>query len=333
MQEGPFRRGGRTGNRRGISPLLVAAVAVLGAVLSINWRWARVVIASAWFGLRGRLARYRRGIRRDIAYGAHPRHRLDVYVPPGAEDAPVVIFAHGGSFYRFNKEVHALVGTAFRQRGFVAVLPNYRLHPEIAYPAFVDDLASVVHWVQANIAQHGGDPARIVLVGHSAGGIMASLLALDGERYGLAPGALRGLVSLSALYDYEHPAYMTPLWLTIMGGGESFHGPAQPLAALRRAGDIVRSTPPLLVIHGKNDHLIPLTNARRFVQAAEAAGLDVRFVARPRTDHYRPVFQLGNPGSDLMREVAAFARACTTTPAQGPLQPRGEHGRIAAGKV
>lgn len=327
MNRSPSGRAGRPRKRRGISPLLVAGVAVLGAILSINWRWARFLIAGTWFALRGRVARYRRGVDRDIAYGEHPRQRLDVYAPAGASGAPVVVFAHGGSFHRFSKDVHALIGAAFRRRGMVAVLPNYRLHPEFAYPSFVEDLAAAVGWARANAARFGGDPERIVVAGHSAGGIMAALLALDGPLYGLSPGAVRGVVSLSALYDYEHPNYITPLWLEIMGGVEAFHTAAQPLAVLR-AGDLA-GVPPLFVVHGRRDHLIPLTNARRFVQTAEAAGLDVRLLALARMDHYRPVFQLGSAGSGLMQQVAQFVEDCTASPGTGPLQPAGEHGRIA----
>jgi triacylglycerol lipase len=107
---------------------------------------------------------------RDIAYGEDERHRLDVYLPVGAEQpAPVAVFLHGGGFIRGDKADREAVGHYFSRHGVLAVLPNYRLGPRHRWPAGAEDVAAVLGWARAHAAAHGGDREHIVLAGESAG--------------------------------------------------------------------------------------------------------------------------------------------------------------------
>jgi triacylglycerol lipase len=107
---------------------------------------------------------------RDIAYGEDERHRLDVYLPVGAEQpAPVAVFLHGGGFIRGDKADREAVGHYFSRHGVLAVLPNYRLGPRHRWPAGAEDVAAVLGWARAHVAAHGGDREHIVLAGESAG--------------------------------------------------------------------------------------------------------------------------------------------------------------------
>ena len=150
----------------------------------------------------------------DIAYlpaanYADDKDKLDVYRPDGATDAPVFIFVHGGGLMRGDKEGQAHIGQYFARHGFVTVCINTRLSPAVTHPAHARDAAAAVAWVEQNIADHGGDPARIALGGHSAGAYLAALVALD-DRYlkaaGTSPAAIRALVPVSGFYWVERLA-------------------------------------------------------------------------------------------------------------------------------
>lgn len=105
----------------------------------------------------------------DQAYGAHERHKLDVFAPDGARAAPVLVFVHGGGFVRGDKGDVANIGREMARHGIVGVTINYRFAPDNMWPAGAEDLDAALGWVRANIAQHGGDPARIIIAGNSAG--------------------------------------------------------------------------------------------------------------------------------------------------------------------
>jgi acetyl esterase/lipase len=119
----------------------------------------------------------------DIAYGAHPRCTLDVYRPAGAKNAPVVVFVHGGAFVRgdknINAEMYGNVLTWFARRGYVGVNVEYRQPPEAVYPEGGRDVGDACAWVHRSIAAYGGDPKRVCLIGHSAGGTHAATYAFD----------------------------------------------------------------------------------------------------------------------------------------------------------
>src|SRR5688572_21309369 len=148
--------------------------------------------------------------RADIAYGADKRQKLDVYVPAAAAlpagsvtTRPVVIFWYGGSWTNGSKSDYRFVGAALAERGYITVLPDYRLYPEVKFPAFLDDAALAVAWIQKHAHEFGGDPQRIVLMGHSAGAHTAAFIALNRtflQKRGGNPEWIAGLVGLSGPY-------------------------------------------------------------------------------------------------------------------------------------
>jgi acetyl esterase/lipase len=143
----------------------------------------------------------------NISYGSLPRQKLDVYRPRNAPpNARVVIFFYGGVWKSGQKENYRFAGEAFTTQGFVAVLPDYRLYPEVTFPAFVQDGALAVRWVHDHIADFGGDPSRIYLMGHSAGAHIAALLTLDGHYLsdvGLDRSSIRATVGMAGPYWFE----------------------------------------------------------------------------------------------------------------------------------
>jgi len=140
---------------------------------------------------------------RDLAYGTDARQRLDVYAPPQAAKLPVVIFWYGGSWTHGDRANYRFVGAALAARGFVTVVPDYRLYPQVAFPQFCMDGAQALAWVEAHVQEFGGDPHRIVLMGHSAGAHIAAFVAFNhafDERAGADPKSIVGLVGLSGPY-------------------------------------------------------------------------------------------------------------------------------------
>ena len=141
-----------------------------------------------------------------LAYGADPRQLLDVYQPAaGIRKAPMVVFFYGGSWSSGERADYRFVGEALASRGIVALVADYRLSPAFRYPAFVQDSASAVRWAVDHAAEFGADERRIFVMGHSAGGYNAAMVALDARwlaAVGLAPSRLAGWIGLAGPYDF-----------------------------------------------------------------------------------------------------------------------------------
>jgi acetyl esterase len=154
------------------------------------------------------------GVKRtlDVSYGPDERNKLDVYEPSvaGATPAPVLIFVHGGAFVRGDKKNYDNIGYYMARHGVVAVLPTYRLAPANPWPAGVQDVAKAVAWTRANVAAHGGDPHRIVLMGHSAGATHVAAYALERQFQPPGGSGLAGVVLGSGIYDASLDALQLP---------------------------------------------------------------------------------------------------------------------------
>ncbi|RPH42884.1 MAG: alpha/beta hydrolase [Burkholderiales bacterium] len=144
----------------------------------------------------------------DQPFGEDPRHRLDVYVPAGTPPAagwPVVVFFYGGSWNGGSRGTYRFVGRALASRGMLAVIPDYRVYPQVRYPEFLRDGARALAWTRRQLGGWGGDPARLFVAGHSAGAYNAAMLALDPRwlaEAGVPPGALAGFCGLAGPYDF-----------------------------------------------------------------------------------------------------------------------------------
>lgn len=142
---------------------------------------------------------------RDITYAEGNRHNLDIYVPDGAHHAPVILFYYGGSWQMGNKKMYKFVGQAFASRGFVTVIADYRLYPEVYYPDFIVDSAKALKWTHEHIGEYGGDASNLFVAGHSAGGFNAVMLTLN-DQYLAEGGAkrswIRGAIGIAGPYDF-----------------------------------------------------------------------------------------------------------------------------------
>jgi acetyl esterase/lipase len=197
----------------------------------------------------------------DIAYGPDRRQRLDVYTPgqQGA-DRPVVVFWYGGSWQSGSRSAYRFVGAALAERGFVTVLPDYRLYPKVKFPVFLDDAAAAVAWVQQHAQEFGGDPRRVVLMGHSAGAHIASYLALRPEvltKAGARPDWIAGLVGLSGPYAL---APNTRALHTIFGKPYT-EADWQPVRF------VTPQAPPTYLAHGRADWVVSVRQSEQLRDA------------------------------------------------------------------
>ena len=145
-------------------------------------------------------------VERDLAYGPDPRHRLDIFRRADMRDAPVLLFVHGGGYVMGDKCLPNLpfydnIGAWAADEGWIGVTMNYRLAPDHMWPSGAQDVARAVAWLRAEVAAHGGDPARIVVMGHSAGAVhVATFLARPDVQASTGPG-VAGAVLVSGTYD------------------------------------------------------------------------------------------------------------------------------------
>lgn len=206
----------------------------------------------------------------DLSYGADERQRLDLYLPdPAADGAPLVVFFYGGAWRRGEKEDYEFVAAALAGSGLAVAVPDYRLWPEVTYPAFVEDGAAALAWLSANAPDHDLDGRPVYLMGHSAGAHTAALLALEPafrRRAGAAPMDIAGLVGLSGPYDFlplDEGSYLQEVF------PPAAREDSQPIRYV--SGD----DPPALLIHGLDDALVEPGNSERLAEALADAGVEV----------------------------------------------------------
>ena len=241
---------------------------------------------------------------RDIAFGTHPRNKLDVYKPTssGSTKQPVVVFFYGGAWDSGEKGGYLFAAEALTSRGYVVVIPDYRLYPEVTFPAYMDDAALAVKWTFDNISTFGGDPAKVFLMGHSAGAQLAALLAYDGsylEKIGVDKRRIRGVVSLAGPLDF----------LPLTEAKMEFIFPLPVRAASQPINFITGSEAPSLLLHGETDTRVGIHNSRNLAARIAVRGGVVETTYYPAMGHVAILLALAAPlrnGKPVLDRVAKF---------------------------
>ncbi len=240
---------------------------------------------------------------RDVAYAAGERHSLDIYAPAGA-NAPVVVFIYGGGWKDGDKASYRFVAAALAAQGFVTVVPDYRLFPQVRFPAFVRDAAAAVAWTRANIARYGGDPDRIFLMGHSAGAQIATMLTLDRQWLradGLDPDrVIAGMVGLAGPYDFL-PLNDPEL--------DDIFAPAGDLTVTQPITFARGDAPPLFLAAGTTDTTVLPRNTERLAAAIRRDGGRVEEKLYPGIGHRLILGAIAFPLrwiAPVLRDVTGF---------------------------
>lgn len=243
-----------------------------------------------------------------VHFGDQPRQQLDIWAPKDARSKklPVLIFYYGGSWHWGSRSHYGFVGRAFAARGYVVVIPDYRLVPQVRFPAFVQDSALAVKWVRDHIAEYGGDPARIAVGGHSAGAYNAAMVALDAhylQAIGVDPKVIRAGVLLAGPYDF-YP-FDSPATKEAFG--------AWPRPAETQPVNFARAdAPPLLIMQGTADDVVKPRNAAALADRLEAAGAVVEQRDYAGGSHNDVVMGLSKPfrgNASTLADSIAFLRA------------------------
>lgn len=241
----------------------------------------------------------------NLAYRTGPdadptRHKLDVYVPKGQTDFPVLFFVHGGGWKSGSKNLYAALGHAFAKAGIGTVVTNYRLSPKVQHPAHAEDVAAAFAWVHKHIAGYGGDPARIVLMGHSAGGHLVSLLVTDPtylKAAGLSPDNVRGVITISGVYRIDPGG---ELYKPAFGTDPELCRTASPLT------HVTGPLPPFLIAYADKDYDGFDDMAVEMNAAVEKAGGSSTLVKVAHRNHITVIISIISANDPLNRAVRAF---------------------------
>lgn len=245
-------------------------------------------------------------IARGISYGPGPRRMLDLYGPRiGTGQRPIILFLYGGSWATGTREGYAFVGRSLAAAGYLVAVPDYRLVPEVTYPGFVEDGAAALRWLRAHAAAHGGDPDRIVVMGHSAGAYIAAMLAADPRWTGADRAAIRGLIGLAGPYDFA--PFDVPASIAAFG---RWPDPAdtQPVTHAG-AGD-----PPALLLTGADDITVEPRNSEALAARLRAGGVAADVKRYPGIGHVGIVTAIARPfrqRAPVLADALAFAAAVT----------------------
>jgi acetyl esterase/lipase len=239
----------------------------------------------------------------DLSYAEGPaadaeKYKLDIYRPKGASKRPVLVFLHGGAWVRGDRKQYPFFGNTFAKEGAVVVIPSYRLAPGHKFPAQAEDAAAALAWVVRNIGEYGGDPSRIVLAGHSAGGHLAALLTTNPKylaAHELRPDAVRSVAALSGVYD-----------LTGLEGrsqGRVFPQDETSLADASPVKHVKGATPAFHITYCQWDYASLPQQAQAFHAALVRAGAKPELLYIPGENHISEMISIvkaGDPTRTLL---------------------------------
>lgn len=255
-----------------------------------------------------------------LSFGPHPRQKLDVYSPDSEKAAsPVIVFFYGGSWNSGSRSDYAFVGHTLARQGYVTVVADYRLYPEVRYPAFLEDAALAVAWAAKHADNYGGDPEKLFVMGHSAGAYNAAMLALD-KRWlaavGMMPAALRGWIGLAGPYDF--------LPLTNEDVKPVFFHPNTPSAS-QPIMHVTRKAPPALLIAPVEDEVVnPVRNTGGLAKALRKCDVSVEEVYFARPGHATLLATLSMPFSGYAPTIEKINQFV-----QAQIQKEAEHSKSA----
>ena len=246
----------------------------------------------------------------DQPYGPGGRQSLDVYAPRRMDTArPVAVFLYGGGWERGRKWDYGWVAQALAARGYVVVLRDYRLYPQVRFAEFLIDSAQAVRWAVDHAAAYGGDPSRVVLLGHSAGAYNAVMLGLAPsylQHAGVDPARIVGVVGIAGPYDF----------LPLKGHMADVFGVGDP-AATQPVKLVRADAPPMLLVTGSADTIVDPRETASLGAALRAAGAQVEARNYPGVGHNEIMAAMSRPFRDrasVLSDITGFMERVTDAP-------------------
>lgn len=243
----------------------------------------------------------------DISFGGLPRQKLDIYRPRllSGNLLPVVVFFYGGSWDSGSKNDYLFVAEALTAQGYLTVIADYRLYPEVKFPQLMQDPALAFQWVKEHIAHYHGDPQRVFMMGHSAGAHLAVMLSLNAEylaAVGLQPDAIAGTIGLAGAYDF------LPLTSNRL---KAIFAPAEQEWISQPIHFANGHNPPLLLLTGTADDTVWPRNSINLAHAVETKGGQVQLITYQGYDHVDMIAKLARPlrgNQRLLQDVVNWLR-------------------------
>ena len=236
---------------------------------------------------------------------ANDKDKLDIYLPEGRRNAPVIVSYYGNQLMGGDKTEDAYVGRRFAAAGFVTVVVNYRLSPAVSHPAHVQDAAASFAWVKRHIAEYGGNADQTFVVGYSAGAYLAALLSTD-PRYlaahNLSPRDIRGAVPVSAFYYVERRGVAPDRDKSVWGNDSKVWVDASP------AHHALAGGPPTLILSAERDEDWRREQNVEMAAAMKAAGhKSIEIAMIPNRNHATIWSRVGDPGDETAERIIRFA--------------------------
>jgi acetyl esterase/lipase len=216
------------------------------------------------------------------------------------------VFFYGGSWIRGERAWYRFVGTALSARGITVVIPDYRKYPQVKMDGFMDDAARAVAWTRDHATELDGSTDDIFIMGHSAGGQIAGLLATDAHwlaPYAMQPRQLAGFIGLAGCYDFMPIPANEKDMLGMFGRTAEEQARAQPVRFVD--GD----EPPMLLLHGTADKEVEPANSQSLADAVRRMHGDVTLKFYPGVEHSELLFALSRPfrnSADTLSDILAF---------------------------
>jgi acetyl esterase/lipase len=241
---------------------------------------------------------------RDLAYfkgeGADTvRHKLDLYLPKGQKDFPVLFFVHGGAWASGTKQLYGPLGRVFARNGVGTVVINYRLSPKVKHPAHVEDVARAFAWTHRNIDRYGGRPDQIFVCGHSAGGHLVSLLSCDESHLKaekLSCKDIKGCIPLCGVYTIVP----NRIFERAFGQDPAVCKAASPLSHVKG------SHPPALIIYADKDYPMLDVMAEQFCKKLKGCACDASILKVGDRTHVSLIVQAANEADPTTQAVLQF---------------------------
>lgn len=271
---------------------------VLGLIIALQARAADEAKAEIKTG-----GNFEVEIIKDLSYfegkDADPeKHKLDLYLPKGKKDFPVLIFVHGGSWKSGDKKLYFKLGEVFAKNGVGTVVTSYRLTPKVQHPGHIEDVARAFAWTFRNIAMYGGRTDQIFVSGHSAGGHLVALLATDDsylKAEKLSPDNIKGVLPLSGVY-------------TILPGRLSgaFGSDAEICRKASPINHVNGKLPPFLIVYAEKDYFTLDIMAESMCKKLKEAKVDADLLKMKDRDHITIIRNVANEDDPTTQAILGF---------------------------